>query len=111
MRPCCVVYVPTEIRVELGFLHSRKFFLLASHPLFHVGVWRFARPYNWAGGTSLSAARKACEYLDVSRGKAAHILQALIIHGLECMIAELRLGMAHDTYIVGIVNCLLVVAG
>ena len=59
----------------------------------------------------MSAARKACEYLDVSRGKAAHILQALIIHGLECMIAELRLGMAHDTYIVGIVNCLLVVAG
>lgn len=110
MRPCCVVYVPTEIRVELGFLHSRKFFLLASHPLFHVGVWRFARPYNWAGGTSLSAARKACEYLDVSRVKAVHILQALIVYGLKRMIAELELVKAHRTYIVRIVNRLLIVA-
>lgn len=42
MRPCCDVYVPTEIRVELGFLHSRKFFLLASQP-----------PSTWSCGGQL----------------------------------------------------------
>lgn len=55
-----------------------------------------ADAYNWAGGTSFMAARKACVYLRVNR-PARHIPHALIIYGGEGAITELQVSKTKRT--------------